>query len=539
MLMRTLRGDCSRTAVWLLLTTLLPFGLKAADSAVIFGLGHQALNGASIVPREGFSGLRVEDLVETGDRGVSVALGDADSGLFFSPQLNSQPEDTNFMSARVFGRVAGHESLVGTVSCKRDGYGLYPMSVDFTAIGSSNLTVQVYCYGLLVREETNTSGNVTFHTDSVGNLFPRVNPCWRAPDGSLGVLVDFQLSVVDLPQDHAFGNRVFIKAEHPLSSVDYLSRVEIYGGGGLSYFEGSAEWLGLNSLPHMALGSAVFNASRGNLSIEGLGESGEDGVMVDLGGAASYRMDLQPFALPTNSTVRLSANGPGDNYFFFARNFLGPVVLHNTNENVEVSAIFGGDETNLVRIRVLNDGVLSGSLINQGGTFGSISNGTWKIAGCGARPDSPNDPSAIYISFDRWVSFQPAGGGAPITGNQLLFSWHEPGPENGTFLNFQLQTTGLPSFAISGEATTPPAPQTISIARSADAVQVSWPYRVGLSDPQTTSDLTVNFDYTNLPPYQLIGSRLQMSVPLSSGPQRFFRLWNWCLAYNKILQDSD
>jgi hypothetical protein len=282
-----------------------------------------------------------------------------------------------------------------------------------------------------------------------------------------------------------------------------------------------------------------MSANHGALSISGLGESGQDGVTVELGGAGSYEMSLQPIALPTNGTVRISANGFGDSYYFLGRNFLGPVYLWNTNGGTQVAGIFGDVDTNRVRITMFNDGALVGSMNAAGGAWGSISNASWKIAGLGVRPALGTNPSAIYIKFDGQVSFLPAGGGPPLEGNQMLFSWFESGPEPDSFLNFQVQASGLPGFSITNAITTVATPERLSIAHSGGDVRVSWPYRPSTSYLQNAPDLTSPFTSTNLPPYELIGSQWQFTVPAGRAPQEFFRLWDWCLSYNQDFGGSD
>src|SRR4051812_35619998 len=112
------RWSCK--AAWIVSIVLLPMVGKSEDTLVVFGLTNQALNGATLLPRESYPGLRVEGLLEEGHQGVSVALGQADSGLFFMPQLNEQPNDGNFMQASVFGKAGAHERLVATLFCKKE-----------------------------------------------------------------------------------------------------------------------------------------------------------------------------------------------------------------------------------------------------------------------------------------------------------------------------------------------------------------------------------------------------------------------------------
>jgi hypothetical protein len=510
----------------------LPWAASGADQLVVFGLTNVSINGAALSTLSEGRGLHVEGLSDLGYKGVSVRLGEADAGLFFSPQLQTSPVDDNFMSAQAIGRVLGLELPVSSVFCRRNGYGTYPTTVDFSAIGSFSKTYQVYCDGALVREETNSNGNVTFYADSVGNLYPRVNPFWRAPDGSVGVLIDFQTSIVLLPGGYAYGNRVFIKAERPLLPVDHVSRVDIYGGGGLTHFDGWAEWLGMFQLPHLALGSAVFTAKDRVLSVSSLGSSGEDGVMVDVDRAATYEMQLKPVALPTNSVVEISARGVPD-FYFNGREFLGPVSLQNSNGTAIVSGVFGYDSTNEVRVTVFNDNVLVGYATNLNGVLGTLGGSNWQIRACGALPYQETTPSSIYLTFDSPVEFQPTNG-APLIGNQLRFSWNADGPDSQLFQNFQVLAANVTGFSITNEITSSPPPASLSIARSGERVFVSWPLRTGGDVLVTSPAIQGPYSYTSLPGAQLIGSRWLVDVPMEE--QGYFRLSNYCFLYNEYLR---
>jgi hypothetical protein len=237
--------------------------------------------------------------------------------------------------------------------------------------------------------------------------------------------------------------------------------------------------------------------------------------------------------------MRISANGIGDSYYFFARNFLGPVYLQNTNGTTELAGIFGDDRTNQIHVAMFNDGTLSGSVDVQGGAWGSISNSSWKINAYGVRPAIGTNSSAIYVKFDSQVSFLPGGGAAPLTGNQMAFSWLGSGPDIDSFANFQVQASGLPGFSITNAITTAARPERLSIARSGEGIQVSWPYRQSSSYLESAPDLSSRFTSTNLPPYDLVGAQWQFTVPASRAPQEYFRLFDWCLSYNQSLWEPE
>ena len=280
-----------------------------------------------------------------------------------------------------------------------------------------------------------------------------------------------------------------------------------------------------------------MRANQGVLSVGGIGESGEDGLMVELGGAGAYEMDLQPMTLQTNGTVSMSVNGVGDLYYFQDRNFLGPVHLHDTNGVTEVGGTFGSDSTNRVLISMLQDGAMTGRIDTESGAWGSISNGTWKITAFGVRPAEGTNRSAIYVKFDTQVSFVPGGTQTALTGNQMAFSWLN-GPDADSFQNFQVQGSGLPGFSITNVVTTPASPEKFSIVRSGPDIQFSWPYRISSTYLRSAQNITDPFTTTNLPSYELKGPRWQFTIAAGGAPQEFFQLWDWCLDYNRYLDNE-
>ena len=524
---------CFVKAGILLAVALLPLTARALDSAVVFGLTNKSINGANLTLLDYPAGLHVDNLSDYGFQGLSVRLGEAESGLYFTPQVSGQLNNSNFMAASAYGRFGGSTRRICSVAGGRQSFGTYPVAADFTPLGAATQVFQIFCDGNLIREETNSLGTVIFDTSSYGNLAPRVNPCWRAPDGSIGVLIEINTSLIKLPHGQAFGNRVFIKAVNPLFSVDYVSRVDVFGGGGLPNFETWGEALGIFQHPHAALGGAVFNAKLDELTVQTPGESGEDGVMVELDGASGYEMQLQPLALTGDALLQISALGVGANYLYHGREFIGPVKMQNLDGTIQVSASLGSSATNRVRIGIYNDGAFVGSVTNQGGVCGTIPAGDWTITSCGALPDSGSEHSSVFVALDQPVTFQPSDESGPFTGNQLRFSWHDAGPDNACFKNFQVQAAGVPAFVITGGSTTLAPPLQLSIVRLDGVAQVSWPYVDTHSYLEIGHDVQGTNWFQPAPGYpQVIGSRWQINQPVFDAGQQFFRLNNFCNIMN-------
>src|SRR6185503_4925010 len=113
-----------------------PTRCGAADEVVAFGLTNRSINSAAIFLDPEYHDLRVTNLSSLGYKGISVRLGRAESGLFFSPNTRASLQDDNFMIGHAYGRVDGITRRISSVYCRRDGYANYPVTVDFLPLGT-------------------------------------------------------------------------------------------------------------------------------------------------------------------------------------------------------------------------------------------------------------------------------------------------------------------------------------------------------------------------------------------------------------------
>src|SRR5436189_3480121 len=114
------------------LTALIPLTrCSAAEEITAFGLTNRSINSAAIFLDPEYHDLRVTNLSSLGYKGISVRLGQAESGLFFSPYTRASLQDDNFMIGHAYGRVDGITRRISSVFCRRDGYANYPVTVDF------------------------------------------------------------------------------------------------------------------------------------------------------------------------------------------------------------------------------------------------------------------------------------------------------------------------------------------------------------------------------------------------------------------------
>ena len=172
-------------AVATLTVVLHPAACRAADEVVAFGLTHRPIDSATVFLDPDYGELRVTNLSTFGYQGVSVELGQADFGLFFSPYTHASLENANFMIGQAFGLSAGIERRLASVFCERADWATYPVTVDFLPLGTQRKTVQAFADRALLGEETYTNGAVTIFTSNSDRIGPRVNPLWRMPDGSV------------------------------------------------------------------------------------------------------------------------------------------------------------------------------------------------------------------------------------------------------------------------------------------------------------------------------------------------------------------
>lgn len=532
-----MRHDVSGYGRVLAAVALLLFGFTAglrADQAVVFGLTNQSINGATVYKDGAFTLLRVENLSDFGTRGVAVQLGQADSGLFFAPYVSAALEDGNFMTAHAYGKVGHLSRRICSVVGRRSAYATYPVAVDFAPLGSLLKTYQIWCNDKLAAEVRHTSGEVIFSTDNNGFLSPRVNPYFRATDGSAGTVIEVALSPITLPNGRqAYGNKVVVRPEHPLWTVSYVSRMDVYGGGRLPHFQALSQSVGAFSLPHLALGPAHIVAGRGTLALTELGTDGDGGVMVELNEATGNRMSLRPVALSSHSLIKASASGR-TSYQDYSYGFLGPVGLRHNGETVEVFGEFGGDPSYRVQVSVYRQGERVGMSSGAGGTLGALPTNEWKVVASGVRAGSPAAAAALYFTLDRAVAFTPIGSTDALVGDELRFSWEQPGPDVGSFQNFQLQASGLPGFTLTNSVVFPRLDNALAIERAGTNVTVSWPYGSGYSYVDTANDVEGGYNYPRAEA-RMRRSRWEMDFPIADLPHQFFRLVDYCDILNSHL----
>jgi len=217
---------------------------------IAFGLTNFPIHQANLSFDSPFGNpLFVGNLGYDGADGLSMRLGEADGGLFIYPHAPVQDnfDVAWFMLGRAYGSLDGvTNSLLSTMRATKPYYESYPVEVDFSSLGATSLTFQVYAHNVLVAEATNAGATGSLTINSATYLAPRANPLWRSPDGSIGAVIDFDLSEepyrfsITGPFDdisgEVQGDHIFIRANNPARIVDFVSRVDVFEGGGLFDF---------------------------------------------------------------------------------------------------------------------------------------------------------------------------------------------------------------------------------------------------------------------------------------------------------------
>jgi hypothetical protein len=468
----------SMTSRALLFGLLLVFaGPGRAASLEQFGLDHTLLGGATLASNIYGRGFAVENLNPFGDRGVSTALGEADSGAFIYPYTSGVSEGY-FMRGRAFGTVNGRtNSEIGTLSGYRSEYATFFISADFSALGATNLTFQLWADGVLLEETTAPSGEVRVFTESFYN--PRANPWWRQANGEFGAAVQFRSGVqASLPNCNAsscsfvYADTLFIRPNGATSVVDHVSRTDVYGGGGLPNFNFDEVRLGMFHHPHAMLGSAKLVATNQVLTVAEIPPGAEDGggVLAEFRPADSARIELQPVDLSAtnaNAPSRFEVGASGS--LANAYGFLGTLAVANSNGFLGFSAYLYIEPS--ITLKVFSNAVLVGT--SPLGVNDRLRiEGMPLITSAGANADSLSRSAGLFVGFNQQATVTLTNG-SQLTGNRFLAEANQP-VEMADITGLSLVAHNLSAFTLTGESSTPLDLPRLDIARSGTNVVLRW-----------------------------------------------------------------
>jgi hypothetical protein len=453
----------------------------AARSASVemFGLEHTFIGGATQGLDNYGRGFNVENLNIFGDGGVSTALGEADSGAFIYPYTGEVAEGY-FMRGRAFGVVNGQtNAVIGTVSGYRSEYATFFVTADYSAIGATSLTFQLWNGSTLVSEVTAPSGEVRIFTESFPA--PRANPWWRQTNGEYGASIELRYEAqMRLPNCNGsscpafYADRIFIRPNGATSVVDFVSRTDVLGGGGLPNFNLDDVRLGMFNRPHAALGDVKLVATNHTLTMIATEPGSEEGsgILAEFDPAWRAQIDLQPIALalPNTNGIRERLEISGSGTLLRSFGILGTVTLINSNGVLELSAYLASEL--FATLLVFSNDTLAGSI-----PLAAYENvrvdGSPRIISAGATADSTSEPASLFVDFDINATLTLSNG-VQLVGNKVVVRANQP-VGLADVSGVSIAIFDLPSFTIVGESSDPIVLPRLDIVRSGTNVLIRWP----------------------------------------------------------------
>jgi hypothetical protein len=450
--------------------------------------------------------------------GASVFVDAADAGIFISP--GAERIDGASLEGISYATVDGiANSLVGTVTGHRIGYSEYYMNLDFTPIGATSFTYQVYFKDLLTFTGTNLGPTTYIYTGNFEPQPPRVNPLWLK-DGRAGVVLDFQgsLAQMDIPGYHILASRLVITAETP-AQVELASRIDIIGSAGLSQFTIENEKVGKFGLYHQAIGNVHFGVKPTQLTLSNVVSAPDmayDGMFTELPRVLRCEASLVPHAA-TNDTFFWSFSAAGIKAVSDYPSYFGEVRLAGSNGIVD---LLGGFYSTGIQVRVFNDGVPVEVFTDTNGVLGQLVGSNLVLTSYFAAGNQTNETAHIGFRLAESVLFSNAPG-AVVTGNEFHLSPTDPieTPARLTFLT--LSGGNLGDVTLTGMQTyTPPVePLRLDITRSNGFVRISWEFN-DYYYLYFKSDLNTN-QWAYVTGAIREGSRAYVEWPVESAPAFF------------------
>jgi hypothetical protein len=262
---------------------------------------------------------------------------------------------------------------VGTLHIEKVGSDI-EYTADFTSVGSTTQTIEVYNQGTLVFTTSGHSGPALSMPDWLKCFLRGCPPDdWRPTFGSS--------TAITIPgSGTAIGDEVRIIAENVTTPPDRLSSTILQAkdisevtltnettSGFIRYFKG---------LAHATVGDAALSIDEaGNLAVSNIGSSGQDGVETRLpppDGSGSpvehevFMMDIDPLnSLPSGAFLHITSTGtlsglPGQE--------VGTLHIEKVGSNIEYTADFTSVGSTTQTIEVYDQGALVFSTSGHTGT---------------------------------------------------------------------------------------------------------------------------------------------------------------------------
>jgi hypothetical protein len=472
--------------------------------------------------------------------GVTVHLGEAESGLFAYPDdagalYEAYLVDIEFSGYRLEGLAYGSvdgltNRSISSLWVTRVGWGQYMMSVDFTPLGATGYTYEVFSDGhrtLVATNQGSCSGVSTY--DIEPGVPPRANPVWRLTDG-IGAVIEFPRAtrIFVCGGASGVGERFVIRPEGATSRVDYVSRVDIVGSDGLPRFGIQDERIGMFGLAHRALGSVAFAAAKDELTLTGFDTStnqGMQGVMVEVPRGLRWEGAMHPLTLSNDhSAVLLSAAGTSSTNLFGT--FYGPAGVGRTNGTGNLLADFSELSATGVIVEAISQGVVTGRVIVPVmGSLGTLGATNPTIVSCSA--GAWNDDVAAWFSFKlaEPTTFT-TDAGLQLSGDEFRLSPAESGEAVGTLKHVVLHGVGLERLTLTNELSQvePVPPLALDIRPKDAGVTMSWPVTPDYHLVSKNDLSSGAWGYAGVRGYHYADFRLHAVVTNLTNAARFYRL---------------
>ncbi len=446
--------------------SLIALTAPGAQTFVAFGLTNATL-GNAIYGLNPYRTPAILNLGSNGTDGVSIHLGEADSGVFVYPSTDSDPRTGSFMAGKLYGSVNGETNrLICSMRAHEEHDGFHPVQIDFTPLGPAHLTFQLFRGRQLVGQTGPQEGAMVVYGNYFNPYYPRVNPFWRMQDGSVGALIEFDSPAeMSLPElGDVSGDRVFIRADNPTNVVNFASRLDVTGGGGLEWFVIYDTRLGVFHRSHKTLGDTLAEAQDGTLTLSHAGTNRTGpGVVVELNVASRFDVTFKPFELKTNASFTLTGIGIGTS----SGETLGVVRMARTEDSLTITAELDIAPTNTEAV-VYKNGQEMGRFT---GTNASLP-ATARLMGCDFRARTLEGQAGIGMRLDQVVTVVLANQMA-CQGDEIRFVGASP----AKFLALEsvaLDSAELSAFTIIAEAEEPLILPRLNLVRSGTQIEFTW-----------------------------------------------------------------
>jgi hypothetical protein len=506
-------------------------------SEVVFGLVHVPIKDTTLNVADGsYVGFQAGT---NSSFGASVLLGEVDSGLFIAPDAGvwGYADSSWSVQGQVYGRLRdGSNALVSTVTAAKPNIEVYPVTVDFSPLGAASLTFQYSSNHVLLNEETIDGPAGTFTVNSARYLGPRINPFWRMPDGTIGVLLEFTEPRNSDPWSRGPDyDRVFVRVNAPTQEVDHISRIDVLGGG-LESFSFLDEWLGMFRNRHRIIANGVFQGANRTLTIRGQDRYlSSVGTTIGMQDTSRFEVDFLPIALATNdaslSIVAFSTCISEPIASFWCSTEIALVTIRRDSAgSLAVTANFSAETPSPVRVEIFRDGMLAGSCVSEGGALGYLiatNELAPKLINCSFTAST--NPPSVSFAFDRVADF------VCTNGNQISGTHFRLTPigltNSPTFLSSvslvltaapETDSGELPAFTITDERSQI-AQRRLSISTTSNDVTLSWSDNTRLFRLESSASLPNGFaPVPNSPDF--LDNRHVVVLPKEASGSRFFRL---------------